>query len=65
MSQRSLLEFNHDYCPLSDDECLAFGRALAAYMRAADERELPKGVVFKYLRHHSTKDPMEGFGTSS
>jgi hypothetical protein len=65
MSNRSLLEFNHDFCPHTDEECLAFGRAIATYLSAADERELPKGVVFKYLRHHSTKDPLEGFGTPS
>lgn len=65
MSNRSLLEFNHDYAPETDEECLALGRALSAYMRAADERELPRGVVFKYIRHHSVQDPMEGFGTPS
>jgi hypothetical protein len=65
MSIRTLVEINHDYCPFTDEECLVYGRAFAAYMRSGDERELPTGVVFKYLRHHKTKDPMEDFGKPS
>ena len=60
MSNRSLIEFNHDYCPRNDEECLALGRALRAYMRGADTDELPQGVVRKHYRHHSDPDPMEG-----
>lgn len=58
MSNRSLLEFNHDYCPTSDAECLELGASLSAYMRAADIRHLPPGVVRKHYRHHSDPDPM-------
>lgn len=60
MSNRSLIEINHDYCPRDDAACLELGRALQAYMRAADVRELPAGVVRKHYRHHSEPDPMKG-----
>lgn len=60
MSNRSLLEFNHDYCPPDDDAaCLALGRALRDYMRAADTDALPPGVVRKHYRHHSDPCPIE------
>jgi len=59
MSNRSLLEFNHDYCPRDDAECLALGRALRDYMRAADVDDLPPGVVRKHYRHHSEVCPVD------
>lgn len=59
MSNRSLLEFNHDYCPPNDDAaCLALGRALRDYMRAANTAALPPGVVQKHFRHHSEPCPL-------
>lgn len=58
MSNRSLLEFNHDHCPRNDAECLELGKALQRYMRAAHTAELPQGVVRKHYRHHSDPDPM-------
>lgn len=60
MSNRSLIEFNHDHCPRDDAACLALGRALQSYMRAADTRELPAGVTRKHYRHHSSPDPLAG-----
>ena len=65
MSNRSLIELNHDYCPHDDAGYLALGRALAAYMRGGDREELPNGVTFKHMRHHSNPDPMEGRGDPS
>lgn len=62
MSNRSLLEFSHDYCPGDDAECLALGRALQAYMRAAYPDELPRGVTRKHYRHHSDPCPIEQMG---
>lgn len=61
MSNRSLVELNHDFCPLSDDaKLLAWAKAMQSYMRGADVRELPRGVVRKHYRHHSDPDPMVG-----
>lgn len=58
MSNRSLIEFNHDYCPTTDEECLMLGRALQQYMRNAEIGFLPAGVIRKHYRHHSDPDPM-------
>ena len=58
VSNRTLVELNHDYCPRDDAACLALGRALQAYMRAADRDELPQGVIWKYYRHHSEPCPV-------
>lgn len=60
MSNRTLIELNHDYCPRNDEECLKLGQALRRYMQSADTDELPAGVVRKHYRHHSDQDPMEG-----
>ena len=60
MSNRTLIELNHDYCPQNAEQALQLGLALMAYMRAADPAELPQGVRFKHYRHHSDPDPMEG-----
>lgn len=64
MSNRSLVELNHDYCPnVRDDKaCLEFGRKLARYMGSAQKRDLPNGVTLKHYRHHTDPDPMEGKG---
>jgi hypothetical protein len=51
MSNRSLVELNHDYCPPHDDtKLLAWAKAMQSYMRNADVRELPPGVVRKHYR---------------
>jgi hypothetical protein len=70
VSNRSLLEFNHDYCPSLEepgrDERLAvWARQITRYLRSLDKSELPPGVTFKHRRHHSEPDPMEGRGDPS
>lgn len=65
MSNRTLIEINHDYCPSSDKAEAALGEALANYMRCADKILLPPGVTFKHIRHHSEPDPMDGHGDPS
>lgn len=58
MSNRTLVELNHDFCPGRSTQALAeWGAKMAAYMRAADRTELPYGVTFKHIRHHSDPDP--------
>ena len=59
MGNRSLIEFNHDYCPRNAEEAQRLGLALMAYMRAADPAELPPGVERKHYRHHSDPCPVE------
>ena len=66
MSQRSLLEINHDYSPGDDDAALlAWARTLRTYIRSGVKSELPQGVVFKGRRHHADPDPMAGRGDPS
>ena len=58
MSNRTLIELNHDYCPI-DIACEGWGRAIQNYMTSGDPAHLPEGVTFKNIRHHSTPCPLE------
>lgn len=57
MSNRTMLEFNHDYCPKIEDEAL-FARQIATYLRSGDISYLPDGVTFFGRRHHSEPCPL-------
>lgn len=63
MSNRTLVELNHDFCPDAGD--VGWLIAIISYMRAGDKNELPPGVTFKHMRHHSDPDPMAGHGDAS
>ncbi len=65
MSNRTLVELNHDYWPRSDEELLDWARSMVHYMHSGDKRVLPRGVTFKHMRHHSEPDPMAGCGGAS
>jgi hypothetical protein len=67
MSNRTLVELNHDCCPRSDRpiELVRWAMAMASYMRSGDKTELPPGVTFKHMRHHSDPDPMQSHGDPS
>jgi hypothetical protein len=67
MSNRTLVELNHDHCPdIYDDKwLLLWAESMAAYMRSGRKEELPRGVTFKHMRHHSEPDPMSGHGDPS
>lgn len=67
MSNRTLVELNHDYCPpIRDDaKLLKWAKQMVHYMYSGDRRELPHGVTFKHMRHHSEPDPMAGHGDPS
>ncbi len=66
MSNRTLVELNHDYSPgTSDDALLRWARAMRTYFGSGDKRDLPQGVTFKHIRHHSEPDPMKGYGDPS
>lgn len=63
MSNRTLVELNHDFCPGRSNQALAeWAAKIASYMRSGDKNELPYGVTFKQMRHHSDPDPMLGKG---
>lgn len=60
MSQRSLIEINHDFYPGSSDEkLLAWAKKMANYMRSGVWRDLPEGVALKWRRHHSDPCPFD------
>lgn len=59
MSNRSLLELNHDYSPQTEGELLQWSKDMMNYYRCADPAELPRGITRKYYRHHSEECPME------
>lgn len=66
MSNRTIVELNHDLCPRADDRSLLeWARAMRLYMRSAEKACLPPGVTFKHMRHHSDLDPMAGKGDPS
>ena len=60
MSNRSLIELNHDYCPPRDDAALlAWAKAFRLYLGSGDPSFLPDGVERKWMRHHSDPCPFE------
>lgn len=58
MSNRTMLEINHDYCPHTLQECAAFGKAIGTYLATGDPSHLPQGVTFFHMRHHSEPCPL-------
>lgn len=59
MSNRTIVELNHDYCPRGDDaSLLAWAKAMRFYMGGADQSMLPDGVTFLHYRHHSEDCPL-------
>lgn len=57
MSNRTLLELNHDFCPM-DSELADWADALRTYMRTGDPKHLPDGISFISIRHHSEPSPL-------
>ena len=59
MSNRTLVELNHDYCPHNNPEALQkWAYAMSIYMSSGDQLHLPDGVTFKGMHHHSDPDPL-------
>ena len=66
MSNRTLVELNHDHCPRHNPtELLSWAEAMWRYMGSANKDDLPHGVTFKHIRHHSEPDPLDGLGDPS
>ncbi len=59
MSQITMLEINHDTTPHGDEEILAWGRQMVAYLSSGDAKKLPQGVTWFGRRHHSEDCPLE------
>lgn len=60
MSNRTLIELNHDYAPPRDDAgLLTWAQAMRNYLSSGDPKALPDGVTFLNLRHHSEGCPIQ------
>jgi hypothetical protein len=60
MSQRSLIEINHDLSPQEDEESLlAFARSILLYIYSGDKGCLPDCMELKWRRHHSDPCPFD------
>jgi hypothetical protein len=59
MSNRTIVELNHDYCPRDDAvELMEWALRMRYYMGNADPALLPNGVTFLHYRHHSEPSPL-------
>ncbi len=58
MSNRTLIEFNHDIIPCGYDTKIAWAAALIAYLKSGDKDMLPSGVTLRGMRHHSEPEPI-------
>jgi hypothetical protein len=60
MSNRSLIEINHEFCPKGDDESLlAWARRVRRYVTSGERQDLPDGMTLKWSRHHSDPCPFD------
>lgn len=54
MSNRTMLEINHDYTPNSDESLLKWAQDMKMYLSSGDPECLPAGVTWFGMRHHSS-----------
>lgn len=52
MSNRTIVELNHDYSPKTE-QLTQWAEAIRTYLRSGDKSFLPQGVTFISMRHHS------------
>lgn len=58
MSNRTMLEINHDRYPHGPEEEQRWLRDMLAYLRSGDPTTLPRGVTWFGMRHHSEPCPL-------
>jgi len=58
MSNRTILEINHDHTPHGPAEKERWLNAMIAYLSSGDPKLLPNGVAWFGMRHHSEDCPM-------
>lgn len=60
MSNRTIVELNHDACPRDDAlSLIEWALRMRYYMGNADPTYLPNGVTFLHYRHHSEPLPLK------
>lgn len=57
MSNRSMLEINHGRTP-RDGELVDWALKIVKYLQSGNPSDLPQGVTWFGMRHHSEKCPM-------
>lgn len=58
MSNRAMVEINHDRTPHDDESLLKWAREFQYYLSSGDPALLPYGVTWFGTRHHSNECPM-------
>lgn len=58
MSNRSMLEINHDYTPHTPEAKTRFLMGILNYLSSGDTDALPPGVTWFGMRHHSERCPL-------
>ena len=58
MSNRTMLEINHDFIYTTDQEKLEWANKMLGYLSSGDPKHLPDGVTWFGMRHHSTDCPL-------
>lgn len=58
VSNRSMIEINHDECPYSVEERTMFLRGIVDFIRSGDPEDLPRGLTWFGTRHHSDPCPL-------
>ena len=59
MSNRTMLEINHDMVPFDYNDLRVWVRQIRDYMRSGDPADLPRGVTWYGMRHHSEPCPIK------
>ena len=58
MSNRTMVEINHDCTPQSDKELLEWAKSFQQYLGSGQPNTLPEGVTWFNMRHHSEECPL-------
>ena len=58
MSNRTMVEINHDTTPHGHDEIVRWANAMVHYLSSGDPKLLPNGVTWFGMRHHTTDCPL-------
>jgi len=53
MSNRTLVEINHDYTPGTDEQLLAWAKSFRMMLGSGNPKLLPSGVTWFATRHHT------------
>jgi len=58
MSNRTLVEINHDHTPHNEEALLEWSKNFERYLGSGEPKYLPHGVTYLGIRHHSDHGKM-------